>query len=273
MRLWKPIAVLLFCGVARGQAPNAPLDAGYRHLYNLEFADAHRSFQEWERQQPDDPMGPVSDAAAYLFSEFARLHILESEFFTHDQHFIADHKLAPDPAVKRNFYAALASAEKLASRSPSDENSMFASVLAGGLRSDYTALIDKRYVQSFKEMKASRQMAQRLLAVYPRCYDAWLAVGVENYLLSLKPLVVRFFARLAGGQTDREEGVERLRLTAEKGRYLAPLARLMLAVAALRDGDKNRARDLLKGLIREYPRNPLYPLELARLDAAAPNTN
>ena len=33
------------------------------------------------------------------FSEFDRLHILQSEFFTHDQHFITDHKLAPDPDV------------------------------------------------------------------------------------------------------------------------------------------------------------------------------
>ena len=150
---------------------------------------------------------------------------------------------------------------------------MFASVLAGGLRSDYTALIDKRYIQSFKEMKASRQMAERLLAANPRCYDAWLAVGVENYMLSVKPLVVRLLARIAGGKTDRDEGIEKLRLTAEKGRYLAPLARLMLAVAALRGGDRNKAHELLAGLASEFPRNPLYPRELARLDAGAAITD
>ena len=49
------------------------LDEGYRHMYNLRFGDAHRVFQQWEAAHPDDPMGPVSDAAAYLFSEFDRL--------------------------------------------------------------------------------------------------------------------------------------------------------------------------------------------------------
>ena len=92
---------------------------------------------------------------------------------------------------------------------------------------------------------------------------------MENYLLGIKPLIVRWFLRLAGGETDRALGVEKTRVTAEKGRYLAPLARLLLTVAALRDGDKPRARELLTGLAREFPRNPLYPRELARLDEAA----
>ncbi len=242
-----------------------PLDAGYRQMYNLQFREAHETFYEYQIQRPDDPMGPVSDAAAYLFSEFDRLHILQSEFFTHDQHFITDNKLTPDPAVKQKFEAALAKARDLASRSR-DDNAVFASILAGGLHSDYLALIEKRYVASFKEMKAARLQAERLLARKPQFYDAWLAVGVENYMLSIKPVVVRWFLRLGGGETDRDLGIQKLKLTAEKGHYLAPFARLLLAVAALRDNDKNRARDLLTGLTRDYPHNPLYRLELARID-------
>ena len=79
------------------------LDDGYGQMYNLDFASAHGTFAGYERLHPGDPMGPVSDAAAYLFSELDRLHILQSEFFVHDQHFITDHKLAPDPEVRRRF--------------------------------------------------------------------------------------------------------------------------------------------------------------------------
>jgi predicted Zn-dependent protease len=39
----------------------------------------------------------------------------------------------------------------------------------------------------------------------------------------------------------------------------------MLAVAALRDNDRNRARQLLGGLAQEFPGNPLYRQELAKL--------
>ena len=52
------------------------LDQGYRQMYNLEFADAHNTFAGWKQAHPEDPMGPVSNAAAYLFAEFDRLHTL-----------------------------------------------------------------------------------------------------------------------------------------------------------------------------------------------------
>lgn len=50
---------------------------------------------------------------------------------------------------------------------------------------------------------------------------------------------------------------------------MAPFAKLLLAVAALRDHNTWRARMLLEGLVREYPHNPLYTQELARLQPAA----
>lgn len=253
-----------------GRSEPTLLDQGYRHMYNREFAEAHQSFQEWERQKPDDPLGPVSDGAAYLFSEFDRLHILQSEFFTHDRHFITDNKLSPDPDLKRNFLAALQASRALAARAPSgDSNALFASILTNGLESDYLALIEKRYGPSFQKMKAGRALAERLLAADPACYDAWIAVGVENYMLSVKPAPLRWLLRIGGGQTDRALGIEKLKLTAEKGRYLAPFAQMMLAVAALRDNNPRRAKDLLAVLAGQYPRNPLYRQEIARLEPLA----
>ncbi|MBZ5620144.1 MAG: hypothetical protein LAQ69_15675 [Acidobacteriia bacterium] len=259
----------LFAAPLVGRAEPTLLDQGYRHLYNLEFANAHVSFQEWEHQKPDDPMGPVSDAAAYLFSEFDRLHILQSEFFTHDQHFITDHKLFPDPQLKRQFQAALAASRALAARAPGDNNALFATVLCNGLESDYLALIEKRYGASLLKMKAGRTLAERLLDADPTYYDAWIAVGVENYMLSVKPAPLRWLLRLGGAGTDRALGIEKLKLTAEKGHYLAPFAKMMLAVAAMRENNTRQAKDLLLVLASEYPRNPLYRQELARMDPLA----
>jgi hypothetical protein len=59
--------------------------------------------------------------------------------------------------------------------------------------------------------------------------------------------------------------MERLQLTAEKGHYLCPFARLLLAVAALRDKHRDRAKRLLEGLAEEFPHNLLYKRELSRL--------
>ena len=257
---------------AAGHGSEAPtlLDEGYGHMYNLQFSEAHRAFREWSRLRPNDPMGPVSDAAAYLFSEFDRLHILQSEFFVHDKHFITDHALVPDPVLKKNFENALAAARKLGEAAPpNDSNTQFASILLNGLASDYAALIEKRYVASFRQMGSARGTAERLLASHPEYYDAWVAIGIENYVLSAKPAPLRWFLRVTGAQTDRAVAIRTLKIAAEKGRYLKPLARLLLAVTALRDEDTGRARELLSQLASDYPHNPLYAQELARLTPLA----
>lgn len=259
-------AAIALCLASAAHAEPTLLETGYREMYNLQFDAAHRTFAEWERLHPEDPLGPASDAAAYLFTEFDRLHILQSEFFVQDAHFYTDKRLSPDPRLKEKFDAALNKSLALAGPAPRDPNAQFAAVLCHGLRSDYIGLIEKRYLAAFKEMKVGRQMSEQLLAAHPDYADAWLAIGVENYLLSIKPAPLRWLLRLGGGQTDREFGLEKLRLTATKGHYLAPFARLLLAVAALRDQDKTRARTLLSGLAEEFPQNPLYVRELERLE-------
>jgi TolA-binding protein len=70
---------------------------------------------------------------------------------------------------------------------------------------------------------------------------------------------------MTGAATNREEGIRLLRLTAAEGHYLAPFARMMLAVAALRENNPKEARTILIELSREYPQNTLYARELARI--------
>jgi len=282
MKLSQPIrrSALLACAVlALGytsfasppkQTDSSPnLDRGFQEMYNLDFAAAHETFRAYQQVNPQDPMAYVSNAAAYLFSEFDRLHILESDLFTDDHRFEQRGKLVPDAAVKTEFDGELAksdaAASKILAQNPNDKNALFSQVLANGLRGDYTALIEKRNLASLGYMKISRTIAEKLLVVDPICYDAYLAVGVENYLLGLNPAPVRWFLRVTGSQTDKEQGLQRLRLTAEKGHYLAPFARLLLAVAALRDKDRPTARVLLAGLAKEFPGNQLYVTELARI--------
>jgi hypothetical protein len=71
--------------------------------------------------------------------------------------------------------------------------------------------------------------------------------------------------RLGGIKGDREEGLHDLELGAERGHYLAPFARIVLAVARLRQHNHEDAVQLLVGLRRQFPHNPLFAEEIARL--------
>ncbi len=260
---------LVFAADPSTTPPQTVLERGYREMYDLQFDQAHKTFQEWIAQSPEDPMGPVSDAAAYLFSELDRLHILQSEFFMHDDTFLSRQKPSADPQVKQQFDAALERSQQLATKSlqadPANQNAQFASLLRHGLHSDYMALIEKRYLASLGEVKAGRAIAEKLIAENPEYCDAYLAIGVENYLLSLKRAALRWLLRVGGAETDKNRGLENLTLTAEHGHYLLPYARVLLAVAALRDKNIARAKELLRDLVKQFPHNRLYGQELSRL--------
>src|SRR5258708_29577633 len=106
-------------------------------------------------------MRAVSDASAYLFADFDRLHVLQSEFFTDDDRFLRrERKLTPDGAAKRHFEDALERADRLASttlaRAPENENALLATVLPVGLQADYLSLIEKRNLAELSGIKQSR---------------------------------------------------------------------------------------------------------------------
>jgi len=95
---------------------------------------------------------------------------------------------------------------------------------------------------------------------------AILAGVVEiSYLLGVNAAPVRWILRMSGAETNKDLGITNLKLIADRGHYLAPYARLLLAVAALRDQDRTTARHLLASLSREFPQNGLYQRELTRI--------
>jgi len=275
MTLFFKTALFLLLSVitATASCTNASsgLEQEFRSMYNLSFIMARQDLTVWQQAHPDDPLGPASEAASYLFDELNRTGSLEAELFVDNEHFDRRKTISPDGESKRLFEAAVARALELADRQlkgdPRSADAMLAKTLAFGLKADYAALIEKHNTQALTYIRQGREWAQRALAADPACYDAYLALGVENYLLGTKPALVRAFLWLQGAQVDREKGVRELQVTAEKGRLLQPFARILLAVAALRAQDFAKAHELLQGLKDEFPGNPLYARELAKLES------
>ena len=269
LRALLPLLVMIV-PYAFASLPSQSLDRGFLRLYDLDFAGAQREFESWEKLNPDDPMGPVSEAAEILFSEFNRLGVLEAQFYESDSVFAARKTYHADPAQRARFEQQLNRAEQMAksklARDSRDLDALFAMTLSNGLRSDFAALIEKRNVASLHYTKEATAWSQQLLAADPTFYDAHLASGVSRYIIGSMAAPVRWILRMGGISGDKAGGIAELQTTAAKGHLLAPFARILLAIAYVREKDFARARDLLGGLQRQFPDNTLFGRELARLD-------
>ena len=248
------------------------LDRGFSGLYNLDFAGAQKDFAKWQQLHPDDPVGPVSEAAGFLFSEFNRLGVLEAQFFENDAAFAGRPKLTPDPVVRQHFMAAIGRAQNLShqqlAKDSKDRDALFALTLSSGLQADYAALIEKRNLASLHFAKEASAWAQQLLAVCHDCYDALVATGFSKYIIGSMAAPVRWILRIGGLPGDKQGGIADLQTTAAHGHYLAPFARILLAIAYVREKDKTQALQLLTGLRQQFPANTLFPREIAHLQAS-----
>ena len=245
------------------------LDAGFHLLYELKPAEARQHFEAFQKSHPEDPLGSAAEAASYLFEECYRQGVLSSAYFLDDNRFLGKVPIKPDPELRAAFFAAdketLALAQPLLQKNPNDANALFAMTLSLGMQADYASLIDRHQLDSLKMIREADSYAKRLLAIAPEGADAYLTLGAANYIIGSLPAFKRFLLGFAGIHGDKKLGIQQLGIAADRGHYLKPFAKILLALVALREKKPEVARVQLKELVAEYPENPLFASELAKL--------
>jgi hypothetical protein len=247
------------------------LGAGFQLLYQLKFEQARQRFTQWQQERPAQPLGPALEAASYLFEQFYRKGVLTSEFFLDDKRLLGGIKGQPDVDLERQFASAAQRAEKLARErlrnQPKDPDALFALTLVGGMQADDSFLIQKRQLESLRHLREADRNARILLEIAPDTDDAYVALGAANYIIGCLPGYKRAMLWVNGVHGDKALGLQQLARTAtsEHAHYLRPFAQLMLALAALREKNPDLSRQQLQELVAEFPENPLFAAELAKI--------
>lgn len=244
------------------------LTAAFNLMYEQKFAEARTAFENWESQNQSDPFGEVAVAATYLYEELGRQGVLSSDFFLNEKKFLHGIDGKPDAERMSKFRGALARTRELARdlqvRSPKDPEALFALTLAAGMESDADSILEKKHIEALKRMKEANEYAKQLLALRPDAADAYIALGIANYIIgSLNPgfRIALWFGGIHG---DKKLGMEQVRKTVESGRYLKPFAKIMLALAARREKQNALAQRLLRELTEEFPDSDVYAAEYAK---------
>ena len=254
---------------AEPAAPGDPIGEAFNRLYNFDFQGAHVILDRYVVTHSEDPMGYSAGAAVDLFYELDRLSVLEAEFFADDDRITDKKRLKPDPQARTRFYRSVGTAQSKAqtilSRNPQDAGALYALCMSYGVTGDYSALVERRQIQSLGIQKQSNSCAQRLLAAHPDAYDAYVTIGFTEYLVGSLPFFVKWFVKFDNVQGSKEKAVEQLQLAARSGNYLRPFAKILLAILYIREKKPDECARMLTSFAQEYPENPLVRRELAKL--------
>jgi len=244
------------------------LSAGFDLLYRQRFAEAREAFANWESRNPEQPFGQVAIAAGYLFEELSHQGVLTSDFFLNEKKFLHGIEGNPDPERMSHFRDALARACELARErqktNPKDGEALLALTLAAGMESDAESILQKKHLAALKSMKKANGYAKELLAQHPDATDAYIALGIANYIIGSQSGGTRFALWFDGVHGDKKLGMELVGRTMENGRYLQPFAKIILALAARREKQDALAQRLFRELNEQYPDNQQFAAEYAK---------
>ena len=263
------VAAPVSTGESACGADSPEVAEAFDHLYNFNFPAAHADINRYVAAHPREPLGYAIRAAAYLFYELDRLGILESEFLISDKHIADKRAVRPDRDVRAKFLKAVDDAASRAqaalAANPRDRQALFAMSIVEGVTTDYMAFVEKHQIASLSPAKRSNSYAQQLLKLNPPCVDANITAGISEYMVGSLPFFIRWFVRFDNVQGSKERGVKNLELVVREGHYFKPFAKILLGIIDLREKRPRETEKLLENLAPDYPSNPLFRKELARL--------
>ncbi len=257
----------LACGLAVA-APDYRR-SGHDHFYNLEYDEAIADYTRLIEQETNDPLAHNHLAAAHLFRELYRLGLLESSALRGDNEFLKQKKPEPDPQARARFVEALGRgrrvAESLLAADGRHQTALYALGTNYALWANYEFIVEKAWFSSLRKGGKARDYCEKLRKVNPGFVDAYLVLGVHEYVAGSLPLPVKLLAALGGLRGSKKKGEGYVTRVAAEGNYARHDARILLVILYRRERRPLEAARVLEGLIADFPRNYVFGLELAAM--------
>ena len=246
---------------------------GHDHFYNLEYDAAIRQYSQLIERNPEDLMAYNQLAAAYLFQELLRLGMLESSALRGDNQFLGQKRPNPDPQARARFEAALQHGSRRAdaalARDPRNQLALYALGTNYALRGNYEFMVEKAWFAALRRGSKARDYCDKLRKLNPGFVDAYLVLGVHEYVVGSLPLPVKILAAVGGLSGNKQKGEQYVTRVSREGVHARHDARILLVVLYRREKRPLDAARLLEGLIADFPRNYVLGLELAAMHTDA----
>jgi hypothetical protein len=234
-------------------------------MYSGQLDQAILLAHKVEAGRPDHPLGYLLEADALWWKIYCTS--AERKYNTVDAW---SHPRSPGPAD--DAYLALADKiVRLAGTSIAKSDTAEMELYVGMGYALRARLLGLRYekMPTVRAGLEARKHLLRCLELDPNMADAYLGLGVYNYLadaLSSMAKVLRFFMGIPGG--SKRVGLDQLEMAAVNGELTQAEARFYMA-RNLRNYDRDyaRAAAVVAPLTSEYPANPLFLLLAGDIEA------
>jgi tetratricopeptide (TPR) repeat protein len=153
--------------------------------------------------------------------------------------------------------------------SSKDVNALYCRGVTRAQFAVYTGLVERAWFSALRNAVGARHDHEHVLELDPNYLDAKMVVGTHNYVVGNLPWSVKVPAALAGLSGSRDKGMDYLRQVAKSEGENAVDAKVILSLFLRRDHQYDEARGYMQELAARYPKNHLFPTEVANLQRAS----
>jgi tetratricopeptide (TPR) repeat protein len=270
MRLAAVAQLILLAIFARPSfAEEVPLSAGYEAFYNNDYDAALAFFEKQAEAHPNDASEWNHVAQAILYRELFRNGALESQLVTGGNAFLRRSKVEISSANRQRFAdsitRALALSEDRIRKNDRDVSALYQSGASHALRSTYSFLVEKAFMEALREAAAARRAQARVVELDRNFLDAHLTLGVYQYIVASLPFYLRAVGFVNGFHGDRTGGLEEIESVARGGTSSRYDGKILLAVLYRREREAQKALPLLEELAERFPGNYLFLFEQVQM--------
>jgi tetratricopeptide (TPR) repeat protein len=225
---------------------------GTNAIYNIDYQGALSKFQEARSIAPNDLRGSFFESTVYFWKAL----------FTRNRQEYENYLDLSDKLVDR--------CEDIIDKNENDLDAQFYMGWTHTIRAFLIYWIDKNVLKAATEIKDGNQALTFVVERNPAYYDAYLGLGIYNYILSFIPRKLQWLTSILGYTGDREAGKSQLITASEKGTYTNTEARVYLTLLAWREENYALAEDYATRLTNQFPESPavwmLWGLLLSQQD-------
>ncbi|MCI0486533.1 MAG: hypothetical protein L0229_08020, partial [Blastocatellia bacterium] len=235
-------------------------------VYNLDYKDAREMFLRMTKIAPDHPAGYVYLANNLWLETLNESRRLTASLYSSGS-FYAQDRDSDETDLKRErqfndlIRQALAISEARLKKNPRDAEALYYQGSAHGLRAGYSVTVKRSFRKAIGDANASIKIQKRVLKIDPNYTDAYLSIGLYEYVIDSLPWFWKMLARVAGLSGSKKRGLQYLETVAEKGKYASDDARVLLIGLYSRENQAERALEIIGHLANKYPRNFLFGVE------------
>lgn len=242
---------------------------GFDAIYNLDYDQATQSLLRLRAEYPEHPAPPLYLAVVHWLKELFEREDLDLDRFVAPGYF-AEESLRKMPVRERKtFFDFLKESrglcEAILEKHPQHKDARYLLGAGHGIEGSFAITIDRSVRQAFKHGKKAYKIHKKLIEEDPEYFDAYMSVGVYEYVVANLPWYIKWFATIIGYRGSEERGFEYLNTAAERGSYVANDARTLQMVLYIRE---DRHQDALRNALKlhgQFPRNPLLHINRAQI--------